>query len=85
MFFLNFCGMYGGRAGLVYEVGIVHCLLIVMHLSCWKLSWFSCGEMSLLPMDWGSHRDSLACSTITDAFDLRRLHASDLRFRLRDR
>ena len=27
MFFLNFCGMYGGRAGLVYEVGIVHCLL----------------------------------------------------------
>ena len=28
MFFLNFCGMYGGRAGLVYEVGIVHCLLL---------------------------------------------------------
>ena len=40
MFFYIFCGMYGGRAGLVYEVGIVALLLIWLQAAWLSARWF---------------------------------------------
>ena len=42
MYFLNFCGMYGGRAGLVYEVGRSVLLLYPSML-----------RIEFLPGEWG--------------------------------